>query len=126
MISENQKEAVLSAVNIASSAWKESFNAGDAARCANQYEKNATMRAEPFGTFTGTEEIQKFWQNLITEGYKNIDYIDQDIEVIDSSSAILKSEWRMNKARGIIHKELWVIQADGSAKLREDYFEAKS
>ena len=29
----------------------------------------------------------------------------------------------MNKASGVIHKELWVIQEDGSAKLREDHFE---
>ena len=26
----------------------------------------------------------------------------------------------MNKARGIIHQELWVWQEDGTAKLRED------
>ncbi len=30
----------------------------------------------------------------------------------------------MNKASGVIHKELWVLQPDGTAKLREDYFEA--
>ena len=26
----------------------------------------------------------------------------------------------MNKARGVIHQELWVLQEDGTAKLRED------
>ena len=30
----------------------------------------------------------------------------------------------MNKAHGVIHRELWVLQEDGSAKLREDNFEA--
>jgi hypothetical protein len=30
----------------------------------------------------------------------------------------------MNKASGVIHKELWVLQEDGAAKLREDDFEA--
>jgi len=30
----------------------------------------------------------------------------------------------MNKAGGVIHKELWVLQEDGNAKLREDDFEA--
>jgi len=30
----------------------------------------------------------------------------------------------MNKTAGVIHKELWVLQADGSAKLRDDDFEA--
>ena len=32
----------------------------------------------------------------------------------------------MGKAKGVIHKELWVIQNDGIAKLREDDFEAES
>ena len=126
MTSDNEKNIVLNAVQVASSEWKSAFNAGNAAGCANQYEHNAVMRAEPFGTFTGTEEIQAFWQNLIDDGYSDVDYVDPTIEVIDSHSAILKSGWKMNKAGGIIHKELWVIQADGTAKLREDHFEAKS
>ena len=29
----------------------------------------------------------------------------------------------MNKAQGIITKELWVLQEDGTAKLRLDLFE---
>jgi len=125
MISKDQKDTVLNAVKAASSEWKSAFNAGNAAGCANQYEENASMRAEPFGTFAGREEIEGFWQNLINEGYSDVDYIDPEIEVIDSSSAILKSGWKMNKAAGVIHKELWVLQPDGTAKLREDYFEAK-
>jgi len=32
----------------------------------------------------------------------------------------------MNNASGVVHKELWVLQADGNAKLREDDFEAQS
>jgi hypothetical protein len=32
----------------------------------------------------------------------------------------------MNKASGVIHKELWVMLDNGTAKLREDDFEAKS
>ena len=125
MTSKDQKNAVMNAVDVASIAWKSAFNIGDAAGCANQYEENATMRAEPFGTFTGTEEIQAFWQNLIDEGYTNVSYVEPQIDVIDSSSAVLKSGWKMNKASGIIHKELWVLQPDGTAKLREDHFEAK-
>ncbi|TQV69704.1 isochorismatase [Exilibacterium tricleocarpae] len=123
MTSKNQRDAVLKAVNAASSTWKSAFNAGDAAGCAIQYEKNASMRAEPFGAFTGREAIQAFWQNLINEGYSEVDYIEPKIEVINSSSAVLKSGWKMNKAGGVIHKELWVIQEDGTAKLREDHFE---
>ena len=125
MVSKDQQDTVLNAVDVASTAWKSAFNAGDAAGCANQYEENATMRAEPFGTFTGTTEIQAFWQNLIDEGYTDVSYVEPQIGVIDSSSAVLKSGWKMNKAGGIIHKELWVLQPDGTAKLREDHFEAK-
>ena len=125
MTSQDQKDTVLNAVNAASSVWKAAFNRGDAEGCAGQYEENARMRAEPFGTFTGREEIQGFWQNLINEGYCDVDYINPELDVIDASSAVLRSGWKMNKAGGVIHKELWVLQADGSAKLREDYFEAK-
>ncbi len=122
----NQEESVLEAVKRASDAWKTAFNSGDAAGCADQYETNATMRAEPFGTFTGTAEIQAFWQKLIDEGFKDVDYLDPQLEIVDATSAILKSDWKMNKAAGVIQKELWVIQADGRAKLREDHFEAKA
>ncbi len=124
MTTERQKVTVLNAVKAASAVWKDSFNAGNAAGCANQYESNAIMRADPFGTFKGTTDIQSFWQQLIDGGYTDVNYIDPSIEVIDAASAILTSGWKMNKAQGVIHKELWVIQLDGSAKLREDHFEA--
>ena len=125
-MTNEQKEDVLDAVRKASSAWKSAFNSGDASGCADQYEKNAVMHAKPFGTFTGTTEIQSFWQQLINDGFSNVDYIDPKIEVIDETSAILISGWKMNKAQGVIHKELWVLQENGLAKLREDDFEAKN
>ena len=125
MTDNQQKEMVLAAVNQASAAWKAAFNSGDAAGCAAQYEAEAVMHARPFGTFTGTAEIQTFWQNLINDGFAEVDYIDPKIEVIDAESAILSSGWKMNKAKGVIHKELWVLQDDGTAKLREDDFEAQ-
>ena len=118
------KSEVLKADTEASERWKAAFNAGDASGCADQYETDAVMHARPFGTFNGTDAIKAFWQNLISDGYTNVDYIDPKVEVMDDTSAVLTSGWRMNKASGVIHKELWVIQADGSAKLREDDFEA--
>ena len=120
------KDSVLTAVNEASSRWKNSFNTGNAAGCAAQYEADAVMHARPFGTFTGTAEIQGFWQKLIDDGFKDVEYIDPKIEVLNDSSALLTSGWKMNNAGGVIHRELWVIQADGSAKLRDDDFEAKT
>ena len=121
---KNDHKNILDAVKTASSKWKVSFNSGDAAGCAAQYEEDAVMHARPFGTFVGRKDIQTFWQKLINDGFADVDYIDPQIKVIDETSAILTSGWKMNKASGIIHKELWVLQKNGEVKLREDDFEA--
>ena len=120
------EDRLLQAVEVASQAWKAAFNAGDAAGCAAQYEANAVMQARPFGTFTGRAEIEGFWSKLIGDGFSDVEYLDPKVEVLDASSAVLTSGWRMNKAGGVIHRELWVLQDDGTAKLREDDFEALS
>lgn len=124
MFDTRHKIAVLESVKTASEQWKSAFNSGDAAGCANQYEKNAVMHARPFGTFSGTLEIQAFWQKLINEGFSEVEYLEPRIEVVDEKSAVLTSRWQMNQASGVIHKELWIVQEDGTAKLREDDFEA--
>ena len=124
MVNNEEKKVILNAVNEASAKWKLAFNSGDALGCANQYEQDAVMNAKPFGTFTGKTEIQAFWQKLIDDGFSDVDYIEPKVEVVDATSAVLVSGWKMNKAGGVIHKELWVLQTDGSAKLREDNFEA--
>ncbi len=126
MVSNEQKATVLEAVNKASEQWKTAFNSGDAAGCAAQYEENAVMQAKPFGKFTGLEAIQAFWQKLIDDGYSDVEYVDPQVTVLDTNSAIITSGWKMNNAKGVIHKELWVLQDDGTAKLREDDFEAMS
>ena len=120
VMSEALKEAVITA----SQKWKSSFNSGDAAGCAACYEENAVMEAKPFGLFTGREAIQGFWQSLVSDGFSDVDYIDPKITVIDDATAVLSSGWKMNKAHGVITRELWVRQEDGSMLLREDYFEA--
>ncbi len=125
MVTDEQNKLMQDAVTKASEQWKAAFNSGDAAGCAAQYEPTAVMHARPFGTFTGTEAIQAFWQQLIDDGFSDVDYIDPQLKVIDATSAILTSGWKMNKAGGTIHKELWVLQDDGTAKLREDDFEAE-
>jgi len=48
------------------------------------------MRAEPFGQFAARKEIQGFWQNLNDEGYSDVEYIDPQFTIINSSSALLK------------------------------------
>ena len=82
------------------------------------------MVATPFGTFIGRADIEVFWRKLIDDGFAEVEYVEPTIEVIDDKSAVLTSKWRMNKAHGIITRELWVLQADGTALLREDHFEA--
>lgn len=125
MISEEKTQYIWDAVSKASESWKTAFNSGDAAGCAAQYEAGAVMNAEPFGRFTGRAEIQAFWQKLIDDGFSDIVYIDPEIEIVDEVSAVLSSKWTMNNAAGIITNELWVLQEDGSAKLRQDDFEAQ-
>lgn len=122
-ISAEQKERVLAAVHTASHKWATAFNSGDAEGCAAAYELAAVINAKPFGTIAGRADIEGFWSKLITDGFSNVEYIEPHIDVIDAQSAILSSKWRMNKAHGVITKELWVIQDDGTALLREDDFE---
>lgn len=124
-LSNEAREQVLQAVNIASGKWKAAFNRGDYVDCAAQYEVDAVMNAMPFGQFKGREAIQGFWQQLIADGFSDVDYVEPSIEVISENSAVLKSGWKMNKAAGVITNELWVLQNDGTAKLREDDFEAQ-
>lgn len=124
-MNEDQKDKVTKAVQEASERWKNAFNSGDAAGCSAQYEATAVMQADPFGTFEGTESIRAFWQQLVDDGFSDVEYLDPKLEVIDEQSAVLSSGWKMNKAQGTIHRELWVVQEDGTAKLREDHFEAQ-
>jgi ketosteroid isomerase-like protein len=124
-MASQQKHMVLEAVQAANQRWKTSFNTGNSAGCAAEYEKDASMSAQPFGLYNGRDEVQGFWQKLMDDGFTDAHIVDPKIEVIDDRSAVLssKTKWKMNKAQGVIHKKLWVIQADGSAKLREDNFE---
>lgn len=117
---------LIQAIEKASIHWQLAFNTGDADACANHYEHNAVMHADPFGTFTGKEAIKEFWQQLIDDGFAEVRYIEPTILPIDSTSGLLTAKWTMNNAHGLITKELWVLQENGSAKLREDHFEAQS
>ncbi len=125
MDTTQQHAAILAAVKAASTEWLAAFNRADAAGCAAQYEPSAIMHARPFGTYTGTTDIEGFWQKLIDDGFTDVAYNNTQIDVLDDQSAVLSAEWTMNKAHGVIHRELWVLQADGTAKLREDEFEAQ-
>ncbi|AYV24745.1 MULTISPECIES: nuclear transport factor 2 family protein [Vibrio] len=105
------------------SAWQVAFNNQDAAGCAAQYAEDAVMVAKPFGTFEGREAIQAFWQNIIDQGFKDVDYTNTKWEKAGETSYILTSDWTMNNAFGVVHKELWEIQTDGASRLTYDEFE---
>lgn len=121
----NQINDVVAAAKIASEKWKAAFNAGDAAACAACYEEEALVVAKPFGTFKGRAEIEALWQQVIGGGFSDVEYLDPEFAAADADTAILSSSWKMNKAQGVITKELWALQADGTALLREDHFEAQ-
>ncbi|MBO9490122.1 nuclear transport factor 2 family protein [Endozoicomonas sp. G2_1] len=116
-------QSTLKACKAAIGAWQQAFNRQDAAGCATQYQEDAIMEARPMGTFKGRAQIQAFWQQIIDGGYCDVDYTDVEWQKVDDNSYILTSKWTMNKAYGVVHRELWVLQPDGSAKLKEDDFE---
>ncbi len=116
--------SIMNAATTASEKWKSCFNAGDAAGCASCYEEDAKMVATPFGEFNGREAIEAFWAKIIADGFADVKYTDIVVKQIDDNSAVLTATWKMNNASGIITNELWVLQDDGSARLREDHFEA--
>lgn len=105
--------------------WQKAFNKQDAAGCAGQYTADSVMDARPFGTFKGREQIQAFWQNIMDQGYADVSYTDVVWQASDSAEQgyILTSKWTMNKAFGVVHKEHWVVEADGKARLLSDDFE---
>ncbi len=107
------------------SAWQQAFNSQDAAGCAAQYAEDTVMEARPFGIFKGREAIQAFWQNIIDQGFKDVNYTNVTWEPKGDDGYILTSSWTMNKAFGVVHREHWQIQADGLARLVSDDFEVQ-
>ncbi len=103
--------------------WQAAFNKQDAAGCAAQYSQEAVMHARPFGTFKGREEIQAFWQGIFHKGYRQVEYSNVKWQQAEGQGFLLTSSWTMNKAFGVVHKEHWVIEADGKARLLNDDFE---
>ncbi|KXF82631.1 nuclear transport factor 2 family protein [Enterovibrio coralii] len=103
--------------------WKKAFNAQDAKGCAEQYTEGCIMHARPFGTFERRAAIEEFWQGIIDQGFEDVSYTDVSWESIGSDGYILSAKWTMNKAFGVIHREHWVVDSDGKARLVSDDFE---
>lgn len=118
-------DQILAACKQGIAAWQQAFNHQDAKGCAEQYNEQCTMEAKPFGTFKGREQIQAFWQGIIDQGFKDVDYTDVKWEAIGDDGYLLSSSWTMNKAFGVVHKEHWKIDTDGKARLVNDDFEVQ-
>ncbi|AVI68758.1 isochorismatase [Shewanella sp. M16] len=115
--------SVLAACKQAIEAWQIAFNQQDAKGCAKQYGATTVMHARPFGTFEGQGAIEAFWQGIIDQGFKDVVYTNVHWEPIGENGYVLTATWQMNKAFGIIHKEHWVMEEDGKARLASDDFE---
>ncbi len=114
---------IVDAAKAASEKWQTFFNVGDAAGCASCYEENAVMIAKPFGEFVGRAAILAFWQKIIADGFADVAYTSPTFTAEDAKSVVLTSDWTMNNAHGVITRELWAQQEDGTMMLREDHFE---
>lgn len=121
-MSNNQ---VLEACKQGINAWQKAFNSQDAKGCADQYVENCVMEARPFGTFEGREAIQAFWQGIMDQGFRDVDYTDIKWEEHPEGGYFLTASWTMNKAFGVVHHEHWVVQEDGKARLVSDDFEVQ-
>lgn len=92
------KDQLFEAVAAASTAYKAAFDSKDAAGCAALYEADAVMVSKPFGTFTGTAEIQGFLQKLMDGGFSDIEYVEPIVltPAEDMKSVTRTSNWKMN------------------------------
>ena len=105
------------------SAWQKAFNNQDAAGCAAQYTEDCIMEAKPLCVFKGREEILGCWKNIIDQGFANVEYSNVKWEAAEDGGYILTSNWEMNKAFGVVHREHWIVEQDGKARLKSDSFE---
>ncbi|WP_282131571.1 isochorismatase [Pseudoalteromonas aliena] len=117
------RKTVLALCKEGSESWKVAFNNKDAAGCAQQYTKDSVMTAKPIGVFEGIEDIQTCWQNIIDQGFANVEYTNIKWETAGDNGYILSSQWTMNKAFGVVHREHWAIDHDGKARMISDEFE---
>jgi len=118
-----EQQKLKAAVWRASYGWVAAFNSGSAQGAAEFYEDDALMVVKPFGEYRGKVVIQAFWEDLIAKGFADVEYIEPVLTVLSPTEARIASKWRMNAAKSVITNEYWVLQPDGSAKLREDHFE---
>ncbi len=106
----------------ASKDWIIAFNKGDADYCVAGYQKDAIMRATPFGISKNATEIGNFWKPFIASGATNLIYTNVSVEVVNATTVLLSANWSMNVGEGVIYQEKWVKDAS-EWKLAYDDFQ---
>jgi len=120
---DEQSTVLRREVFTASQQWIANFNKGDVDACVAAYVPNAVMEAKPFGTFTGTQEIDAFWRPFVSSGATGLAYHEVVLQVIDELTLHLSANWKMNVGRGVITLEKWEKQSNGQWLLTHDAFE---
>ena len=101
----------------------DAFNDGNPEGCSELYETDGVLRALPFSTFRGREEITSFWDRIISSGFGDVECLEPNLEILDEKSVIFSAKWRANRVYGNVTKALWILQSDGSILLREEVIE---
>lgn len=114
-------------VKRASAKWQTHFNEGKASECAALYHDTAKMIVEAHGSFEGKtlkgkDNIERYLTELFEQGFGELEYEEPFVYVVDSQSAYIACQYRMNKTEGELIKQLWKLQPDGSALISLDNF----
>ncbi|OMH25565.1 alpha/beta fold hydrolase [Motiliproteus sp. MSK22-1] len=117
------REEVRKATLTANNNWIKAFNTKNIIAVTNTYTENAVLNARPFGTYSGREEISRFWEKMLADGASDFRLTESRVFVLDDKRATSYGLWEMNKGQGIIYKSIWNLDADGKAKLSEGDFE---
>jgi uncharacterized protein (TIGR02246 family) len=111
------------AANRLESAWTTAYNAGDAAKLAALYDKDAVLSTRPSGSVEGKDAIEFFWKNdfgggkpttklEMTDAYMagDLAHLEGEYEVTDKgkiSKGHYVQLWMQDGDDWRIHREMW-------------------
>lgn len=116
-------------IDVITTDWEKNFikeaKKKKAQKIVDVYTEDGLVQALPassFGTFSGKENIRKFWQFALESGADDMKYHTKNMIVVDEKTVLLSATWSMNVFQGIITLEKWV-KVKNKWKLAEDNFE---
>lgn len=109
-------------VIIVSMNWIQAFNAQKGSLCGALYTQDAVMNAAPFASLQTRENIEPFWDKLITDGAQQLIYYKPTFKAIADHQVLLSSNWSMNIGEGKIYQERWT-KSKNQWRLAYDEFE---